>query len=542
MVELEDRDRALLDGEDGEGAALAMRLVVKMAEVARAPRLRDITRAHIDSCLYHGHAGLDFAERLLAGGATASVPATLNVSSLDLLHPDLVHLDDDTRARAKRQMDAYVAMGCRPTWTCAPYQLPDRPAFGEHVAWAESNAIVFANSVLGARTNRYGDFIDICAAITGRVPDHGLHTDEARLATVVVRLEGLTDALLDDELLYPVLGHLLGRRAGSDVWAIDGLPSNTSEDRLKAIGAAAASSGSVALFHAIGVTPEAPTWEAVAAERTREETITLSDLRAARDELSPVGVGAEIGAVSVGTPHASEEQLRRLAALVAETPPRIPFYVNTGRAQLAGIGSIAEDLADAGVTVVTDTCTYITPVLHEITGPVMTDSGKWAWYAPSNLGFDVALGSLEDCVRSAAEGRVVRVRSSLGGLMEARTLVEGSGTGSALVLEEPLSFWGGLDPATGEIVEASHPQRGQTVTGCILVLPSGRGSSSSATVLAESIRLGTGPAGIVLGEPDEIIAIGAIVAAELYGVAIPVVVAPPDEFGSIRSGDRIALP
>ena len=409
MVELEDRDRAFLGGEEGEGAALAMRLVVKMAEVARAPRLRDITRAHVDSCLYHGHAGLDFAERLLAGGASASVPATLNVSSLDLLHPDLVHLDDDTRGRAKRQMDAYVAMGCRPTWTCAPYQLPDRPAFGEHVAWAESNAIVFANSVLGARTNRYGDFIDICAAITGRVPDHGLHTDDARRATAVVRLQGLTDALLDDELLYPVLGHLLGRRAGGDVWAIDGLPPSTSEDRLKAVGAAAASSGSVGLFHAIGVTPEAPTWEAVAAERTRAEVFTVADLRAARDELSPVGVGAEIGAVSVGTPHASEEQLRRLAALVAETPPRFPFYVNTGRAQLTGIGAIAEDLAEAGVTVVTDTCTYITPVLHEITGPVMTDSGKWAWYAPSNLGFDVALGSLEDCVRSAAVGRVVRV-------------------------------------------------------------------------------------------------------------------------------------
>ncbi len=206
-----------------------------------------------------------------------------------------------------------------------------------------------------------------------------------------------------------MLGHLLGRRAGSDVWAIDGLPPNTSEDRLKAIGAAAASSGSVALFHAIGVTPEAPTWEAVAAERTREEAITLADLRAARDDLSPVGVDAEIGAVSVGTPHASEEQLRRLAALVAVTPPRIPFYVNTGRAHLAAVGSIAEDLADAGVTVVTDTCTYITPVLHGITAGVMTDSGKWAWYAPSNLGFDVALGSLEDCVRSAAVGRVVRV-------------------------------------------------------------------------------------------------------------------------------------
>jgi predicted aconitase with swiveling domain len=126
--------------------------------------------------------------------------------------------------------------------------------------------------------------------------------------------------------------------------------------------------------------------------------------------------------------------------------------------------------------------------------------------------------------------------------MQARTLVEGSGTGSALVLEEPLSFWGGLDPATGEIVEASHPQRGAIVTGRILVLASGRGSSSSATVLAESIRLGTGPAGVVLGEPDEIVAIGALAAVELYGIAIPVVVASSDAYGSIRTGDRISLP
>jgi predicted aconitase len=408
MVELEDRDRAVLDGQAGDGAALAMRLVVRMAEVARAPHLRDVTRAHVDSCLYHGQVGLDFADRLLAGGASVTVPATLNVSSLDLLHPELVLLDDETRGRAKRLMDTYVAMGCRPTWTCAPYQLPDRPAFGEHVAWAESNAIVFANSVLGARTNRYGDFIDICAAVTGRVPDHGLHTDDGRRATLRLRLHGVPDGLLDQDLMYPVLGHLLGRRAGSEVAAIDGLPTATSEDRLKAIGAAAASSGSVALFHAIGVTPEAPTGDAVDADGAREEVVTLPDLRAARDELSHVPDGAEIGAVSVGTPHASEADLHRLAELVAEARPRVPFYVNTGRSQVAAIGEVAGDLADAGVTVVTDTCTYITPVLREVAAPVMTDSGKWAWYAPSNLGVEVALGSLEDCVRSAAVGVVTR--------------------------------------------------------------------------------------------------------------------------------------
>ena len=129
----------------------------------------------------------------------------------------------------------------------------------------------------------------------------------------------------------------------------------------------------------------------------------------------------------------------------------------------------------------------------------------------------------------------------MGRLMETTILVEGDATGSALVLEQPLSFWGGLDPTTGEIVETNHPQRGEVVTGRILVMPLGRGSSSSATVLAESLRLGTGPMGIVLGEPDEIVAIGAIVTADLYGIAIPVVVASSHAYAMIRDGDRISL-
>jgi predicted aconitase with swiveling domain len=126
--------------------------------------------------------------------------------------------------------------------------------------------------------------------------------------------------------------------------------------------------------------------------------------------------------------------------------------------------------------------------------------------------------------------------------MEGRVLVEGSATGTTLVLAEPLSFWGGLDPVNGEIVEATHPQRGETVTGRILVMPTGRGSSSSATVLAEAIRRGTGPAGIVLAEPDDIVAIGALVAAELYGAGVPVVVADPAAYAAIRSGGTLTLP
>jgi predicted aconitase with swiveling domain len=126
--------------------------------------------------------------------------------------------------------------------------------------------------------------------------------------------------------------------------------------------------------------------------------------------------------------------------------------------------------------------------------------------------------------------------------MEGRMLVDGSATGRALVLDEPLSLWGGLDPATGEIVEAGHPQRGQVVTGRILVMPSGRGSSSSATILAEAVRAGTAPAGIVLGESDEIIAIGALVASELYGIPLPIVVATTGTLASIEEGGEISLP
>jgi predicted aconitase len=408
-VELTESDRSFLRGERGEAAALAMRIVVEMAGVSGAGRLIDVTSAHVDGCLYHGIAGLEFAERLVAGGARVAVPTTLNVGALDLLHPDRFRGDPGMAANGRRQMDAYVAMGCRPTWTCAPYQLPERPAFGQHVAWAESNAIVFCNSVLGARTDRYGDFIDICAALTGRVPFAGLHRDEARRAGLVVTLGGISERLLASDALYPVLGHVLGREAGSEVAAIVGLPEDTSEDRMKALGAAAASSGSVGMIHAVGITPEAPTLEAATGgEEVRELRVTTARLRASRDELS-TDAPERLAAVSVGTPHASLAELERLAGLLGTDEVAVPLYVNVGREVLAGAQGrgLVPRLESLGVRVVSDTCTYISPVMDEVNGSVMTDSAKWAWYAPANLGVGVVIGGLEECVRSAVAGRVL---------------------------------------------------------------------------------------------------------------------------------------
>jgi predicted aconitase len=398
------------------GRRLAERLIDRVAVVRGTERRITISSAHVDGCLYHGQASLDFARALVDGAARVAVPTTLNVSKLDLLHPDRYRGDAETAARARDLMDLYVELGCRPTWTCAPYQLAARPAFGEQIAWAESNAIVFANSVLGARTERYGDFSDVAAAIVGEVPFAGLHKDEERRATVLVRLRGVSNRLLASDALYPVLGHVVGKVAGSRVCAIDGLPAGVSEDRLKALGAGAASSGAVALFHAVGSTPEAPTLRDALHGSDPEATIHIGpgELRAARDELATTGDGS-LGAVSVGTPHASVEELARLVELLDGRRATIPLYVNTGRDMLGELerrGWLSH-LERAGVRVVTDTCTYITPII-ETSGPVMTNSAKWAFYAPGNLGVDVVFGSLEECVRSAVDGRVWRDRGLWG--------------------------------------------------------------------------------------------------------------------------------
>ncbi len=409
-LELSPRDLALLAGEGTAAEQISMRLIVALARAMGAAGLLDVSSAHIDSCLYHGQAGLDFASRLADGGGAVRVPTTLNVSSLDLLHPDLYRGDPEAARRSRAQMACYERMGCRPTWTCAPYQLAPRPAFGEHVAWAESNAIVFANSVLGARTHRYGDFVDIAAAITGRAPAAGLHLDGPRRARIVFDVRPVA-ALLDHDATYPALGHLVGRRAGALVPALIGLPASTGEDRLKALGAASASSGAVAMFHAVGVTPEAPTLEAALGGQEPADTVVVDGplLADARDELT-TATGDELDAVSLGTPHYSLAELGRLAWLFAGRRASVPVYASTGRDVLtaAAAAGTAEALEAAGVQVVVDTCTYVTPLLDPRARTVMTDSGKWAYYAPGNLGVAVVFGSMEECVESAVTGSVRR--------------------------------------------------------------------------------------------------------------------------------------
>jgi hypothetical protein len=411
-LDLTAAERALLDGSGGEGGAMAMRIVVAAAELLGAVRLVEIASAHIDGCLHHGDGGVEFAERLAGGGGRVVVPTTLNVGALDLLHPGLVRADTHKTEMARRQMDAYVTMGARPTFTCAPYQVGHEPAVGEQVAWGESNAIAFVNSVLGARTERYGDFLDACCALTGRAPLHGLHIDANRRASVLVDATRVPDELKHRDVFYPVLGTWLGLEVGREIAALVGLPPSTSRDQLKALGAAAASTGAVALFHVVGVTPEAPTLEAATGGRPPDRTVTLSAdmLRDALTRLSTATTDGTVDAVAVGSPHFSVAEFATLDRLVRGVKLRIPFFACTARDTLHELErrGMVDRLRGAGVDIVVDTCVVVTPILPAHGGVLMTNSGKFAHYGPSNTGYEVIYGSLEDCVRSAEVGAVVR--------------------------------------------------------------------------------------------------------------------------------------
>ncbi len=415
-LKLTDTDRAMLDGAQGPAAQMAMSIVVQMAEVFGATQLMDITAAHIDSTIYIGEAGLEFAERLANLGARVTVPTTLNVSGLDEHHWQEWPVPVDWARNAHRQMVAYQSMGCVPTWTCAPYQTEMRPGFGQQIAWGESNAIVFANSVLGARTERYPDLLDICCAITGRVPAVGLHLTQNRAGEILMRLMDVPLPLQQDDSFYPVLGYLLGKIAQDRIPVITGLEAQPTEDQLKALGAAAASSGTVALFHIVGITPEAPTLDAAfqGHRPAKTVTITMEDLRGARHQLTTAD-GSQLDMVVLGSPHFSLAEFKQLAPLLdgKHVHPDVQFLVTSSRAMtlLAKQAGYLAALEAFGGKVTVDTCILATPMLPPEIKTLMTNSAKYAYYAPGMLNTQVTFGSLADCVRSAVAGRVLRDES-----------------------------------------------------------------------------------------------------------------------------------
>jgi predicted aconitase len=418
-VKLSTRDEQLLNGQHGKAAQMAMRILVRMAEVQRAGEMMDVSQAHIDGCGLLSETGLEFAETLAANGGKVSIPTTLNMGPLDLQNWRQFGVDENFAAKAIRQAKAYTDMGCIPTWTCAPYQSYLTPRFGQQIAWGESNAICYANSVLGARTNRYGDFIDICAAITGRVPKCGLHLVENRRGQILLRLIDIDPDIMQSNAFYAILGHLVGSIAGDKIPVIEGLPVDVSSDQLKAFCAAAASSGELALFHAVGVTPEASSLEQAfqGGKPERVINIRLSDLKKSEADLSTAREGDKLDLVVLGCPHFSFDEFRELAGLIkVQTAkgktlhPDVRFIVISCQTSYALLqrSDFHDVLTGFGIEITLDTCIFHTPIVSPDTQVIMTNSGKCAYYAPGQLGVQVAFGNMAECVDSAVEGCVRR--------------------------------------------------------------------------------------------------------------------------------------
>ena len=439
-MRLSPYEMEFLEGKHGEAGRLAMTILVKLGELYGAEELIPIAQAHIDGGLYAavGEAGLAFAERLAALGGKVVVPTTMNATSRDI-HNWQDHLVRPEYAEKSARMEkAYLKMGVLPTWTCAPYQGGVVPRFGEQIAWAESNAIAFVNSVIGARTERYGDYTDICCALTGRVPYFGLHKKENRRGEFLLDCSELR---LDSGEDLAVLGYLTGKLTGSKIPVLQGIPEWVGTDDLKAFSAAVASSGSVAMFHMLGITPEAADERAAFQGQAPERVIKISQdmLEEARKQLSRIkivhdprismaegGVPGEamdivaendggtalnlesvlpVDAVLIGCPHASVKEMMLIEQKLhgKKVMPGVELWIYTQERVYAWLrqNGVLTGIEQAGAKIIRDTCFVNTDLSGWHFRRVMTNSAKYAHYIPSRTGLDVIFASLPECLAAA---------------------------------------------------------------------------------------------------------------------------------------------
>ncbi len=414
MMYLTPDEQNAYDGKMGEALRLATRVVVDLGRLYGAERLVRIEQAHIDGCLYTavGEAGIEFAERLAGAGARVAVPTTLNITARDTSDWSRFRIPEEHSAKSARLERAYIKMGCIPTWTCAPYQYGIVPGGGQHIAWAESNAICFANSVLGARTERYADLVDICCAILGKAPLFGLHLDAGRTGEVVIQFD-MPESVFGDDSMFSAAGYIVGELAQSRVPVVEGIPKWATQDNLKALCAAAASSGAVGLCHMVGITPEARTQEDALGAREPKSTYTVdvAVLTDAAERLGAPGVcNTRVDLVVIGCPHASYDEALQVLSLMGERRVKrdVEFWLFTSRAVSARLEreGLLSQLECRGIKVCCDTCVLQFPLTGWNFSGMATNSGKMAHYAPGICGLNTHLAGLKRCVDAAVSGEV----------------------------------------------------------------------------------------------------------------------------------------
>jgi predicted aconitase len=419
IMRLTDKEQAMLAGASGPGVQRAMEILVALGTIYGADDLVPVTSVQVAGVSYKnlGDAGLEFLTDWAAQGARVRVPTTLNPAGLDLERWQELGFDADFASQLEhfasqqaRVIQAFAAMGVRTTCTCTPYFVGNVPAPGDHIAWAESSAVSFANSVLGAHTNREGGPSALAAAITGRTPRYGLHLWQSRRAHLVVEVRCPVSSLAD----FGALGTMVGRVARNRVPYFQGLDvsrfqisgsgvasSETAVDQLKALGAAMAASGAVALYHVEDVTPEADEPDIILSDA---ETFVIESVTEGYAVLD--GGGDEIDLVWIGCPHASMRELAQVIGLLDGRQVRAKLWVTMARgvrdeAERTGLVAALEAL---GGQVVADTCLVVAPVKELGFRRMATPSGKGAYYSPSHSGLAVRFGTLEACIEAAVTG------------------------------------------------------------------------------------------------------------------------------------------
>lgn len=401
---LNDKQLRMLNGEKGEPVQVAMEMLCALGEIYGAEQLIPIKSVHCAglSLKSHGIAGMNWVEEMAAKGAKMVVPATMNVVGIDRSRN--LGLPKGWVEHQMRIQKGYEAMGCYGTSSCVPYYCSFLPKFGEHIAWAESSAVVFTNSVLGARDNREGGPSAWAAGITGYTPYYGLHLDENRAGDVLFKVECELRGIEE----YGALGNYIGQMIGEKIPVFEGLGNPTTEE-LVYFGAALASAGGVALFHAIGLTPEAPDKETVF-RGEKYETVVLGKEELAKgfDSLTS-GKSKDVDFVALGCPHCSLNQVREIAEMIKgqKVADGVTFWVHTNIPikQLAIQMGYEQMIEDAGGVLTQDLCTTLSN--PEVLGfkTLATHSPKMAFYAPGGNGMDVWYGSTKQCVKAALTGQ-----------------------------------------------------------------------------------------------------------------------------------------
>ncbi len=401
---LTDADRAVLSGASGAAAKVALEVVCLMGVAQGATALMDVTRGHIDGCILAHSANLIFAEKMAEMGGRVTIPTTINAISVDRENWTKQGVEPDFGSRASRLADAYVAMGAQPTFTCAPYLLDDQPARGECLGWSESNAVIYANSVLGARTPKHADYLDLCIAVTGRAAVTGVYTDEGRVARRVIDVV-MPEAV--DDAFWPLLGWIAGKVSPDRVPLVRGVAGLApSVDDLKGLCAAFGTTSGAAMLHIEGVTPEAG---AVASDAD-VVVVGAADFVAAWGELN--GAELSVDLVAIGAPHASFDEVARLAELLdgRVLAQGVDMIVTMGRDVLAAAreAGFTAQLEAIGVRILPDLCwcSITEPLMPKGARVIMTNSGKYAHYAFGLSGRGVRYGGMEACVEAAVTGRV----------------------------------------------------------------------------------------------------------------------------------------